>query len=161
MLKTDIFEYKKQYYFAWGETTPKSTYTYENCKTWRKGIGDISGNPIYDAATANWGGSWRMPTKAEMLELSANCIWQWIDVNGVEGYKVTSEINGNSIFLPAAGYRYESSLNNDGSDGCYWSSTPYESDAQGAYSLDFYGGNLNLYPNYRDSGRSIRPVTDK
>ena len=56
-------------YYAWGEVEPKESYTQENCLTWGQEIGDISGNPQYDAARANWGGTWRMPTKSEFEEL--------------------------------------------------------------------------------------------
>ena len=144
-------------YFAWGETTPKSEYTEENSKTYRKNIGDISGNPAYDAATANWGGSWRMPTRAEMQELIDNCTWTWTIQNGVKGCKVKGP-NGNSIFLPAAGRRFGSSLNYAGNTGFYWRSTPDESRTNGAYYLYFYSGS-ELYWGYRHYGLSVRPVS--
>ena len=146
-------------YFAWGETTTKSEYTKENCKTWEKNIADISGNPAYDAATANWGGSWRMPTKAEFEELENNCTWQWTTQGGKNGYKVTSKKTGNSIFLPAACYSYGSFHGITGNYGYYWSSTPGESDTQGAYSLHFGSGDHRLYWGYRYYGHSVRPVT--
>ena len=146
-------------YFAWGETEPKSTYTDENCKTWEKKIDDISGNATYDAATANWGSSWCMPTEAKMQELMDNCICEWTKVAGVNGFKFTSKINGNSIFLPAAGYRYASSLNDAGENGCYWSSTCdeyYTDDASGLWLREY--GNI-FYPYYRGRGLTVRPVT--
>ena len=100
-------------YFAWGETETKSEYTEENSATYGLSIsqlesqGYIDGagnlNPQYDAAAANWGGDWRMPTVAEMWELINNCTWTWTTQNGVSGYNVEGP-NGNSIFLPAAGY---------------------------------------------------------
>ena len=94
-------------YFAWGEITPKTIYTTSNYS--------YSDNPTIlplsnDAAHANWGGSWRMPTDAEMTELRSNCTWTWTSQNGVNGRKITSKSNGNSIFLPAAGSRGGSSL---------------------------------------------------
>lgn len=143
-------------YFAWGETEPKSAYTTENSKTYGKIIGDISGNPEYDAATANWGGSWRMPTRAEIQELISYSTWTWTTQNSVPGYKVTSP-NGNSIFLPAAGCRYGSSLFNAGSNGYYWSSPPYELTYY-ACSLRFFGGDYYYYWIYRINGLSVRPV---
>ena len=156
-------------YFAWGETTTKSEYTSDNCKTWEKNIGDIAGNPKYDAARANWGGSWRMPTEAEMAELIDNCTWTWTDnliincgdVNIITltcGYKVTSKINGNSIFLPAAGWRYGSSLIYAGEFGYYWSATPYESDTQNACGLYFDSGYHYVDWSYRYNGHGVRPV---
>ena len=148
-------------YFAWGETSPKTTYTRENCKTYEKNMGDIdiSGNPEYDAATANWGDDWRMPTKAEMQELIDNCTWTWVIQNGVKGYKVSSEENGNSIFLPAAGYRYGSSPSYVGYNGYYWSSTPHEL-TYSAYYLFFDSSNGDYDWFYRYDGRSVRPVTE-
>ena len=142
-------------YFAWGETTTKSSYTESNSKTYGKSMGDIAGNSSYDAATANWGGTWRMPTKAEMQELIDKCNWKWKKQNGVKGYKVTGP-NGNSIFLPAAGYRDGSSLDDAGSNCSYWSSTP---DGIVAYYLRFerdypYMGSYG----HRGYGRSVRPV---
>ncbi|MDE6689885.1 MAG: hypothetical protein K2J86_08430, partial [Prevotella sp.] len=114
-------------YYAWGETTTKAEFTEENNKTWEKNIGDISGNSDYDAARANWGGSWRLPSKKECEELDSKCTWTWTTQGGHNGYKVTGP-NGNSIFLPAAGWCLGSSLNDAGDDGRYWSSTPDESD---------------------------------
>lgn len=149
------------YYFAWGETLPKSTYTEENCKTYGQELGDISGKLAYDAARAFWGGSWRIPTKEEMQELLNNCTSEWTTVNGVNGRKYTSKINGNSIFLPAAGNRYGSSLNLAGYNGEYWSSTPNESITYYACYLDFYSGDFILGWLKRGLGFSVRPVTNK
>ena len=84
---------------------------------------------------ANWGGTWRMPTELECVELEEKCSWEWTRQGGKNGYNVTGP-NGNSIFLPAAGYRYGSSLNDAGSDGYYWSSTPL--DSHHSYLFYFY-----------------------
>ena len=146
-------------YFAWGETTIKSEYTEENSKTYEKNISDISGNPAYDAATANWGGIWRLPTKVEFEELKNNCTWQWIMQGGKYGYKVTSKKNGNSIFFPAANSRFGLSLGSDGDYGFYWSSTPDESDTQFAYRLFFYSDGRNIRWDGRKYEYSVRPVT--
>ena len=145
-------------YFAWGETTTKSEYTEENSLTYGKQMNDISGNLQYDAATANWGGSWRMPTKAEMQELLDNCTWTWTTQEGVNGYKVTSKVNSNYIFLPAAGGRYGSSLILAGSIGYYWSSTPSDYDDYDAYYLYFDSSGHSMGYNTRGDGRSVRPV---
>ena len=167
-------------YFAWGEIRAKHQFSASNCSSLRvstkykvsfmglkrsteevyEGVlsGDISGSKTYDAARANWGDGWRMPTRAEFKELIKNCKWKWTTINGKCGYTVVGP-NGNSIFLPAAGY-VDKSLNSDGSDGFYWSSTPSEQDSTCAYSLTFYGG-LVVGWNKFYYGRSIRPVTDK
>ncbi len=161
-------------YFAWGETGPKSTYdwsTYKWCKgsetTMTKYCTDSDYGTVDnktqldlsdDAARANWGGPWRMPTLYEWWELRQKCSWTWITQNGVEGYKVTSETNGNSIFLPAAGCRYDSSLGSAGSNGYYWSSslsTDYPYDAGYVYFNSSYVG---WYYDYRYYGLSVRPV---
>jgi len=146
-------------YYAWGETTTKTSYTYENSKTYNKKIGDIGGNASYDAARANWGGTWRMPTKEEFDELLNKCIWTWTTQGEEEGYEVTGP-NGNSIFLPAAGFRGGTSLNFAGSYGNYWSSTPYESSTQGAYYLDFGSGYHDTNCCDRRVGLSVRPVSE-
>ncbi len=146
-------------YYAWGETRTKSTYTEENCQTYNKSMGDIAGSSQYDVARANWGSSWRLPTKAEFEELKNNCTWTWTSQGGHNGYKVTGK-NGNSIFLPAAGWRSGSSLGYAGEDGHYRSSTPFESGSQRAYHLFFYSGNRSVNWGYRNYGHTVRPVMD-
>ncbi|MBR3915294.1 MAG: carboxypeptidase regulatory-like domain-containing protein, partial [Bacteroidales bacterium] len=91
-------------YYAWGETETKAEYTEDNSDTFGQQLNDISGNAQYDAATSNWGGSWRMPTRDEIKELMYNCSWTPETQNGVDGFKVTGN-NGNYIFIPASGYR--------------------------------------------------------
>ncbi len=145
-------------YFAWGETTPKSEYTKENSKTWEMDLGDISGNPQYDAARANWGGSWRLPTKDEIQELVDRCTWTAMSQRGHNGYKVTSKINGNSIFLPAAGGRDGSLLKYEMEYGGYYSSTPYDGNSQRAYGLGFYSDRHGRVWGGRELGFSVRPV---
>lgn len=157
-------------YFAWGETSPKSSYYQSNSITCGLSIEELESRGIidsdgqltaaYDAATANWGESWRMPTKAEQDELRTNCTWTWTAQNGVNGYKVTGP-NGNSIFLPAAGYCYDTSLGSAaGSYGLYWSATP-DSGSSYAYYL-YYGSDFcDWYYFYRYCGRTVRPVSER
>ena len=148
-------------YYAWGETKTKSSYDEDNCETWEKDIGDIKGTSR-DVAHVKWGGSWRMPTRAEFEELlnKDNCTWEWTTLNGKKGYKVTSRKNGNSIFLPAAGWRNGPSLYYAGQYSDYWSSTPHGSITQYAYRLYFYGSDLSTDWSYRSYGRSVRPVAE-
>ena len=147
-------------YYAWGETRTKSEYDEENSKTYHnKSMGDIAGNPNYDAARANWGSSWRLPTQAEFQELRNNCTWAWTSQGGHNGYKVTGK-NGNSIFLPAAGWRYGSSLNYAGEGGYYWSSTPNGSDSPHAYYLSFGSGRHSVGWSSHDDGFAVRPVSE-
>ena len=103
--------------------------------------------------------TWRLPTKAELLELWYKCTWEWTTQNGVKGYKVTGP-NGNSIFLPAAGRRYGSSLSIAGEYGRYWSSTPFESNSNYAYGLGFYGSGHSVDWYRRYYGLSVRPVAE-
>ena len=112
-----------------------------------------------DAARANWGGKWRMPTDAEWTELLTKCTWIWTTEGGKNGYKVTSKTNGNSIFLPAAGYR-DTGLHYVGVFGYYRSSsldTEFPSRAWYVFfsSDSVYGGHGDRY-----YGHSIRPVSE-
>ena len=164
-------------YFAWGETRPKSNYewsTYKYCKGSENTLTKYCNESDYgyngftdnkttldlsdDAARANWGGKWRMPTQAEQDELRNNCTWTWTTRNGINGYKVTSKTNGNSIFLPAAGYRYGTSVNDVGSNGDYWSSSLYESNPYYACSSYFDSGNVDWDIYYRYYGHTVRAV---
>ena len=147
-------------YYAWGETKPKDEYTQANSLTYRKQMDDISGNAQYDAATANWGGEWRMPTYTEMTELNNKCTWEWTKQNGVKGYKVTGP-NGNSIFLPAVGYLHGTTFYS-GSCGSsyYWGSTPHSNTVDACY-LKFDSGGHSTSDNYRYYGYSVRPVKSR
>ncbi len=149
-------------YFAWGETSPKAEYDWDNSVTYGYVMNDISGNAQYDAASANWGGSWRMPTKEEMEELEVYCEWEWTQVNGVNGMRVVGP-NGSCIFLPAAGYRFGSVLNFDGSDGVYWSSLPSSCGYDyyyNAYNLNFSAGSVHVYYASRNGGLTVRPISE-
>ena len=160
-------------YFAWGETTAKSTYdwsTYKWCKGSYDTLTKYCNNSSYgtfdnksvldsedDAAYVNWGGTWRMPTYDELNELKTMCTWTWTTQNSVDGYKVVGS-NGNSIFLPAAGYRNDSSLYGAGSYGFYWSSSLYTSYPTYGWYLGFSSSNFYMYDSYRYYGRSVRAV---
>ena len=150
-------------YFAWGETTEKSRYywdtyihcdgSYETCHDIGK---DIAGTQ-YDAATANWGSPWVMPSKEQMEELKNSCTSEWTTENGVNGRRFIGP-NGASIFLPAAGDRWGDDLYDAGSYGLYWSSTLYESSTYNAWYLSFDSGNVYTNDDGRRRGQSVRPV---
>ena len=146
-------------YYAWGEITTKTSYNQSNSVTYGQQMSDISGNATYDAARANWGGTWRIPTKAEMEELLNNCTWTWTTQNGVNGYRVIGS-NGNSIFLPAAGNYVESSRYNEGSL-LYWTSTPSDNTTS-SHILVYSEINHYYYCSsmVRYTGLSVRPVSD-
>lgn len=154
-------------YYAWGETQPKSVYNWD---TYQYGYynydGDYShlvniGSDIagtqYDAATANWGSPWRMPSWTQIQELLNNCTSVWTTQNGVNGRKFTGP-NGGTIFLPAAGYRWRDELDFLGSWGYYWSSALDEGYPCGAYSLNFDSDHAYWSSRDRLLGRSVRPV---
>ncbi len=109
-----------------------------------------------DAAAVNWGEEWRMPTKAEFDELLYNSTQEWTVQNGVTGLLITG-YNGGTIFLPAASWRDNDSLGNDGT-GCYWSSSLYTDTTNNAWYNYLYSNNYNPsnYPRY--VGLPIRPV---
>ena len=165
-------------YFAWGETTTKSTYnwiTYQHCNasynTLTKYCDDSSYGyngftdnlttllPEDDAATANWGGNWRMPTKAEFEELYNNTTNEWTTLNGVNGMLFTAS-NGNSLFLPAAGWRDFSSLYGAGSGGDYWSSSLDSFGPCFAWYFFFYSVNCSVRDTYRSFAFTVRPVRE-
>ncbi len=161
-------------YFAWGETTPKSvynrtTYIYFNgrlyqltkyCNNSDLGYNGFTDNltilqPGDDAATANYGG--RTPTKEEWEELMNNTTSIWTTQNGVNGRLFTGT-NGNSLFLPAAGFRLDSSLNFDGCNGLYWSSLLYTDSPYGAWEYDFDSSYQSMGGSNRGEGLSVRAV---
>jgi uncharacterized protein (TIGR02145 family) len=165
-------------YFAWGETQPKDYYdwsTYQYCNGgdgWNtltkycndgeygyNGFADYLTTllPEDDAATANWGEDWRMPTKEEWEELYNNTTVAWTTQNGVYGRLFTAS-NGNSLFLPAAGYRYNSSLSNAGSNGRYWSSSLFTGSPSLAWYFFFRSDYYGMSNGDRCYSRSVRPV---
>lgn len=151
--------------FAWGETTPKSTYTLENYKWYENGNytkynstdGKLFLNKDDDAATANWGGTWRTPTFNELLKLVEHCKCIWDDTRN--GYIVTSEFpgyEGNSIFLPSP--TYNPTIYN----GLYWTSQGKIKDITIAGTFAIKKSNddrigLSSFPRYL--GLPIRPVS--
>ena len=160
-------------YYAWGETEEKSDYswsTYKYCNGSHDSMTKYCTSSSYgtvdnkttleasdDIATVKWGGSWRMPTDEEQQELINNCTCTWTTHNGVNGYRVTGP-NGNSIFLPAAGYRDGTEVSYQGSRGYYWLSPLSRSSTLNAYYLYFSSSSYDWYSGYRSFGRTVRPV---
>ncbi len=163
-------------YFAWGETQPKSIYnwsTYQYCNGSNNtltrycnkssyGYNGFTDNlttllPEDDVATANWGSGWCMPTEEEWQELYQNTTHTWTNLKGVNG-RLFIASNGNSLFLPAAGYRDGISLYHVGSYGLYWSSSlgmdfPYH-----AWSFSFDSGSCGMDYGTRLNGFTVRPI---
>ena len=167
-------------YFAWGEIRPKETYnssTYKYCNGddgWNTltkycsisyyGYNGFTDNlttlqPSDDAATANWGGGWRMPTLEEWDELYQNTTRTWTTRNGVNGRLYTGS-NGNSIFLPAAGRRRDGEFFYTGTRVFCWSSSLNEESPNCAWGTDFELQRTHMIGNTgsRRYGVSVRPV---
>lgn len=160
-------------YFAWGETTTKSSYywtTYKLCNGTNSSLTkycNSSSNGTVDnifqlentddAATVNWNNAWRMPTIDELSDLNTKCTWTWTTINDVAGFKVTGT-NGNVLFLPAAGFRIETGVNDVSSIGYYWSSSLYSSNASNAHCLYFNSSSHSTTYYKRNCGLSVRPV---
>ena len=169
--------------YSWGETELKSdygwssykwcdgTYAYMTKYCTGRGFGVTDNKttlePEDDVAHVKWGGGWRMPTNAEIDELRRKCEWTYTSVNGVDGFLVTSNVDGykdRSIFFPIGGYRNETDLMNVGIQGYYWSSSlslrtiddkrgPFD-----AYCLYLSADGNRGYDCYRNFGFCVRPV---
>ncbi len=152
-------------YYAWGETEEKDRYSWENYELYNPSTGnfDFIGSEIsgtsYDVAHVKWGEGARMPTLEEVKELVNNCTFNYGTYNGVIGDYVTGP-NGNSIFLPFAGHRFNDDLKLEGNIGDFWSGT-YDDDGNDAYHLDCSEDNAGWFNNYRFIGFSVRPVKEK
>ena len=159
-------------FFAWGEVEPKENYSWRTYKWYNttsstltkyntKSTYGIVDNKTQldisdDAASANWGGDWRMPTAAEWEELRRECTWTWSN----KGYKVTSDINGKSIFLPAAGAMNESAHGNQSEYGWYRSSSLdiYDPRNNNGMVFSVIVGYCGSGSSQRCKGCSVRPV---
>lgn len=164
-------------YFAWGETAPKDVYKWDNYQ-WSNGTrfnklikyctnssygynGFVDDKtelePEDDAARANWGSHWCMPSVEQLDEILSQCNWQWTTMNGVKGYRVSK--NGKSIFFPAAGYYFGDTLYSTGTIAYYWSRMVNASKSYQAYYLWFHSqGNHERNYGDRDSGFTVRAV---
>lgn len=143
----------------WGDDDDGFDYSFDS-DTYEKTAGyKLEGNidMAHDAARVNMGEPWQMPTEEQIKELFDNCDWVRKTVNGINGYLVTSKINGNAIFFPASGGGYGTTWSHRGARGYYWSSSWYS--ARLARVLGFYSG--GVYPQFtgdRFNGFAVRPV---
>ena len=166
-------------YFSWGETEPKEEYSWPLYKYYDddgkatkycvpsrtyganyygKDDGKTVLEPIDDAATANLGEAWRMPTEEEMTKLIEVGDWTWTTLNGVSGYEVKGS-NNNSIFLPAAGYYQGDTFLDNKTAGKYRTSSLY-TEAASAYSLMVSELIYEQSSHSRVYGYSVRPVCE-
>lgn len=156
-------------YFAWGETQTKTNYNWYTYKyvdgdnltkyAGSDGLTSLQGGD--DPATAKWGGGWHTPSETQWGELLANTANKWTTRNGKQGCLFTSKKNGQTIFLPAAGYRWDSELDDADSHGLYWSRSLRTVYLGSAWGLRFYSGDCNMSNYSRPSGFSVRPVREK
>ena len=150
-------------YYKWGKRVPISNEPIIHLgRQYEESMGDIAGNPSYDAARLEWGGTWRLPTKAECQELVDKCTWTWTTQDGFPGCKIVSKKNGNAIFLPAAGWHdFTPTIpNNVYVYGDYWSSTPSKSNTGDAYCLIFGSEEKSVGSFSRVFALSVRPVSE-
>ena len=156
-------------YYAWGEVSKKTTYTwqtYTHCDGTIESCRDIGSNICgtqYDVAHVKWGGKWQLPTSDQVKELIENCRYEWTKVNGVNGGRFIGP-NGNSIFLPAAGYRDDSSEISPtghidvGYYAEYWSGTQNSPFVEYAFCLTLFDCGPEGRNSARGNGNVIRPV---
>lgn len=154
-------------YYAWGEINEKDSYNWGtyihsdgNTSACHEIGSDIAGSQ-YDAANVNemWEGEWRMPNYNQLLTLFSKSTSEWTTINEVTGRKFTAP-NGKSIFLPAAGHRWNTSTYDKGNNGYYWSSTLHPQSSKNADYFNFYRGGLESWDGERFYGMSIRPMAD-
>lgn len=170
--------------YAWGETEPKPIYYGWHIYKWatiatydgdfydatmtkyntESSFGTVDNktvlDPEDDVATVNWGSKWRMPTQGEWSDLINNCTWTWTTYNGVYGYRITSNFNGNFIFLPATGgFDDDAMYHEEANCGYYWSSSLVSFNPHCAYCMFFTEDDISeYYPYCRFCGQSVRPV---
>ena len=172
-------------YYAWGETETKNDFSWDTYKFWISGdnhdnvkvskynmlesCGPVDNktvlDPEDDVAHVKLGGKWRMPTLAELEALRNKCMWTWTNRNGMNGYEVKSNVNSNSIFLPAASRMVGVDRQLYGVFGVYWSSSLYDDRwaSDQAYCLEFNSNGVNANETIRKNrfwGLSVRPVTE-
>ena len=146
-------------YFAWGETRPKSSYTQDN---YTFSVGNVKELPAAnDAATVNWGREWKMPSYAQAMELidDMNTTKERKTQDGVDGMKVTSKINGKSIFLPLAGYMEYETLGTEGERSLFWTRSIDPDNSDYAFYCHLWSPGGSVYSYYRYRGLSVRPVS--
>ena len=146
--------------YSWGETSTKSDYSEGHYKYYSQGQYQYIGTNIcgtgYDIAHQSWGGNWRLPTRSEMKDLTTLCTWKPEELEGVTGYRVTGP-NGNSIFLPSAGYKDGTERKGTGVEGFYWTGSLNRDMPSSAYNINFRGYDAEWSAS-RAYGFSVRPV---
>ena len=166
-------------YFAWGETEGYEGITDEKQFRWsdyklcggsnstltkynnKSSYGTVDNKLVLeqvDDAAYTSDNTCRMPTRAELEELTANTTSTWETLNGVNGRRFTSKTNGNSIFVPAAGRRSNGSVYDVGSYGILWSSSLDESNPRYGWYLYFYSDNVDMHYDCRYNGFSVRAI---
>lgn len=164
-------------YFAWAETMPKEIYDWKSykyggfheegyelskyCTDSSYGLDGFVDNKLFlepadDVVRVQWGADWRMPTCDEWEELLLNTASEWTTLGGVDGWRFTAQ-NGNSLFLPAAGYYWETSLNTG--LGLYWSSMINKEFPYRTWGIHFNSYQCHICGSSdRNRGQTVRAV---
>ena len=153
-------------YFAWdGDNADYKYGTYDDSdnqnwgmEKYNKNDGETILETTDDAAYVNWGSEWRMPTKEEFEELTANTTTAWTQVDGVYGLLCTSKVNTNTLFFPAVGGAGGGEVGGVGGYGSYWSVSLCGKGVSDAWELGFVDGYCGVGNDGRYSGCSVRPV---
>ena len=161
-------------YFSWGELETKETYRESNYK-WFDSEGNLTKynidssigtvdnktqlEPEDDVANLMWSNGWRIPTDEEQTELLQHCNWELVTQNDVKGYKVSSTVNDNYIFLPMVGYKAFESLDSYNTHGYYQSSVIIQTEKSKMFNgLSLSTNNKEFTGLFRWYGSVIRPV---
>lgn len=166
-------------YYMWGSVTPNTNTPCDWEHTpFNNGSSDFDADyfnahksewlngdvlkPKYDAAYQATSGVAHMPTQEDFQELVDNTTNEWItnyQGSGVNGRLFTSKTNGNSMFIPASGFRWDSSFENQGDEACVWSSSLHIDTPSGAVNLYFHSDDIDtLTDSGRSSGLAVRGV---
>ena len=143
---------------AWGEITSKKLYSPQTCQYHDTILPSITGNPLYDLATAEWGEGWYTPTLQQWNELIEHCDWNYVMINGIYGVTFTSRKTYNTIFLPSTGYTDDENfkLKHTTYNQAYWTSTGLRNDGAHTYIANYEQGYMST--SYRYVGRCVRAV---
>lgn len=145
------------FYFSWGETRPKTSYKMDDYTVENSSYIKTLAGTDKDAAKAVLGLDWRMPTYDEFVELRDKCTWTWTERDGIKGYEVKGS-NGNSIFLPAGGYKGGSGARQGNGQGRYWSAS--NANLGGfAMQLIFTADTVNIEAMLQGCGQNVRAVS--
>jgi uncharacterized protein (TIGR02145 family) len=146
-------------YYAWGDSQEHATFAWRDAKSYNRKYPATLTEDV-DIATITMGEGWRMPTEEEFLELIEKCEWREAERDGCYGFEVVAP-NDNTIFLPAAGYKHDTTLYHDGLEALYWSASAVaDNDNKRAKALQVNNHERSLQEHYRYYGAQVRAVRE-